>query len=169
MTNRTLYLVTGKPGVGKTTFGLELADRHKAVFLDIDTMTEPVVMAGLSLAKLDPLDRDSPVFKEVYRDAIYQALFAVARQNLMNHSVVITGPFSKELKDPDWTKKLQDQFSSDVTVFYLHCPEALRYRRLKQRANPRDIAKLKDWSSHQGYYQNDKPACIHIDVDTETA
>ena len=166
MANHSLYLVTGKPGTGKTTFGLNLAKQQKAVFLDIDTMTESVVMAGLSLAKVDPFDRDSPEFKGTFRHAIYEALFAVAQQNLLNHPVVITGPFSQELNDPQWTHKLEKQFSTKVTVFYLHCSEKLRYQRLQQRANPRDKAKLRDWSSHQGYYQGEKPVCAHVDVDT---
>ena len=62
----TLHIVGGPPASGKTRFGKELAARLGAVVLDIDTGTEPVVKAGLSLAGKNVDDRDSPEFKSAF-------------------------------------------------------------------------------------------------------
>ena len=166
MTENTLHIVTGKPGVGKTTYGLKLAQQNRATFLDIDTVTEPVVKAGLALAGLDVNDRDSPCFKRTFRGAIYQALFAAAEDNLTVHSVVVTGPFTKELQDPLWTQTLSSRLGCPVIVYYLCCPEAVRQQRIKQRNCGRDNAKLGQWHEHSDYYPKDRPACEHIVIES---
>ena len=76
----TLHIVGGPPASGKTRFGKELAARLGVVFLDIDTATEPLVKAGLSLAGKNVDDRDSPEFKSAYREPISALLQHRRRQ-----------------------------------------------------------------------------------------
>jgi len=77
-----LHIVTGAAGVGKSTFGKSLAAKCNAALLDSDTLSEAVVRAGMKAAGFDPTDRDSPEYKTIFRDAVYECLFATAAENL---------------------------------------------------------------------------------------
>lgn len=163
-----LHIVCGKPGSGKTTYGRQLALQNKAVFLDIDTVTEPVVKAGLGLAERDPDDRDSEVYKSTFRLPVYDALFSTAKENLPINSVVICGPFSKEIQNPQWPLILKEKFGCEVLVYFVQCTEQTRHERLIQRANPRDKSKLEDVAAHTGYYDGaETPACSHKLIKTD--
>lgn len=163
----TLHIVMGPPAAGKTTYGRRLAAERRATFIDIDSATEPVVKAGLKLAGQDPDDRDSPLFKSAFRDPIYEALFALASDNLPHTEVVIVGPFTQEARDSDWLETLKRRFKTEVTVYFVTCDLPTRKARLEQRGNPRDRAKLEDWDRFIQYYKgDDPPAFRHILVDT---
>ncbi|HWI41140.1 MAG TPA: AAA family ATPase, partial [Verrucomicrobiae bacterium] len=113
------FIVCGTPAAGKTTYGKELARKEHAVFLDIDTSTERLVRLALQLSRHDPDDRDSPYFKEHFREPVYEQLFDIARENLQHVSVVIAGPFTRELSDPEWCGKLALRLGASVEVHYL--------------------------------------------------
>ena len=162
----TLYIITGAPGAGKTTFGKKLAVEKQAAFLDIDSCTEPIVRASLIALKHDPDDRDSSFFKEKFRDPIYDTLLKIANENLGHSNVVLTGPFTKERENRDWTRELSAALGANVTVYYIHCPAEIRRKRLIDRGNPRDRPKLDSWESSLTYYGDEKPpAYEHIFVD----
>lgn len=159
-----LHLVCGLPGSGKSTYGRKLAAILKATLLDIDTVTEPVVRAGLQLAGMSQDDRDSSAFKQAFREPIYRALFDAARDNLRHTDVVVCGPFTRELQQSDWDKVLCAQCNADVDIIYLYCPEPVRRKRIEARANPRDKAKLARW--HEHIQEPVYPTCPHRFVDT---
>jgi len=159
------YIVCGGPGAGKTVYGEKLAQRTGAVFLDIDASTERLVKLALELAGHDPSDRDSSFFKEHFREPIYEQLFDIARNNLPHLDVVIAGPFTKELKNPEWCKILTKRLGCYVEIHYVSCPPELRRERMRKRGNPRDVAKLKDWDSYVRYYEEAPPSCPHVLVD----
>lgn len=173
----TLYIITGSPAVGKTTYGRKLARELHAAFLDIDTCTERLVMTGLSLANEDTTDRDSAKFKSAFRDPIYESLFDIAADNIGVMDVIIVGPFTKELTDPLWPDKVARRFcamvgnddnsSVRVCVHFLYCSPSVRRERMIQRGNPRDASKLEDWKQHDAYYSEAHvPLCPHVFVDT---
>lgn len=135
------------------------------MLLDIDASTERLVELALELAGHDPADRDSPFFKEHFREPIYEQLFDIARDNLRHINVVICGPFTKELKDPDWCEKLTKRLGSPVEIHYVSCTPGLRRERLAKRGNPRDKAKLQDWDEYVRYYDDAPPQCPHVFVD----
>ncbi len=166
MTSTELHIVAGAAGVGKSTFGKDLASKLAGVLLDSDTVTEPVVRAGLAAAGLDPADRDSPEYKRLFRDAVYECLFHTAADNLQHIHVVIVGPFTRELGDPSWPIQLAERFGVTPTVWYLSCDDELRRQRIEQRANPRDQAKLIDWQQHVSEAPVAKPAFAVQFVDT---
>ncbi len=167
MSRFTLHLVCGTPGSGKSTYGRSLAQAEGALLLDLDTATEPVVRAALTLAGLDPDDRDSPTYKQAFREPIHEALLAIAAANLDHLSVVIVAPFTRELRQPDWGDQLSCRLQVLVRVHYIHCDRRERYRRLCERGNPRDRAKLADWECFLAYYGNEAPpACPHAWIDT---
>ncbi|MGK7910437.1 MAG: AAA family ATPase [Synechococcus sp.] len=167
MNTNTAFIVCGSPGAGKTTYGMQLSQTQAAAFLDIDTVIERLVRAGLSLAGQSPDDRDSPTFKQAFRQPIYDTLFDIARENLAWCNVVITGPFTKEIRNPSWVIEIGDRLQHPVEVHYVCCESAVRRQRLIDRANPRDRAKLEDWQTYLQYYGDEQPpACPHTYIDT---
>lgn len=143
-----LHIVTGAAGVGKSTWGKSLAAKLNAAFLDSDTLSEAVVRVGMKAAGLNPTDRDSPEYKSIFRDAVYECLFATAKENLAHTSVVMVGPFTRELQDPAWPPKLTERFSTDPIVWFLTCADDIRRARITARENPRDQSKLDGWDQH---------------------
>ncbi len=165
----TLYVIVGPPGCGKTTYGKKLSENIKAAFLDIDTVTEILVQAAQRYAGNDPNDRDSPQFKEAFRLPIYDTLFAIAKENLLIMPVVVTGPFTSELRDPDWLKQLESHFQTNVEIHYIYCIAEERFRRMKERNNPRDLPKLTDWENYIEYYgEEQRPPFPHVYIDTSS-
>jgi predicted kinase len=163
----TLHIIAGLPASGKTTYGQSLARRLGAAFLDIDTITEPVVKAGLRLAGQNPDDRDSPLFKETFRIPIYDTLFQVAQENLQNIDVVLVGPFTSEIQNPNWPEALNERFQVPIEVHYVRCLPEQRRQRMQQRNQARDEMKLADWAKHLAYYPTElRPAFEHHFVDS---
>ncbi len=161
------YIVCGSPGAGKTTYAKSLARKYQAILLDIDTVTEKMVKAGMKAADHDSDDRDSSFFKEHFRDPIYSTLFTIAHENLPWTDVVIVGPFTRELRNRFWIEKLQTTLEAETEIHYIYCQPEVRRGRLIQRGNPRDNAKLADWENHIEYYGDESPPAFpHILVDT---
>ena len=161
-----VIIVCGTPGSGKTTHAKRLAASRPTVVLDIDTVTERLVKVGLTESGHSPDDRDSDYFKRTYREPIYQALFDIARENLPYHDVVLTGPFTKEIQDPDWPAQLSRELGAPVEVHYVRCPPEIRRQRLAVRGDARDSAKLEDWDRYINYYGDESPPVFeHVLVD----
>ncbi len=164
----TTYIVCGSPGAGKTTYAKKLASERGAALLDIDTATERLVRTALREAGHDPDNRDSEYFKRTYREPIYDTLFDIARENNPFQEVVVVGPFTKELRDPDWPAKLSQTLGGPVEVHYVYCPPDERKHRLEERSNPRDLAKLRDWENYVQYYEEKPPVFEHVLIDGST-
>lgn len=148
----TIAIVCGSPGAGKSTFGKKLARKLDAAFIDIDTATEKLVKLALILSGHHPDDRDSPYFKEHFRQPIYEQMFDVAKENLDHTNVVLSGPFTKELRDPEWPTFLEKKLNAYIEIYYVACKLEIRKKRMIQRANPRDKAKLEAWEQANDYY-----------------
>ena len=163
----TAYLVCGSPGAGKSVYAKRLATARRATVLDIDTVTERLVRMALAESGQNPDDRDSEHFKRTYRGAIYKTLFDIARENLPAQNVIIVGPFTQELRSPDWPSQLSKILTCPVEVHYVYCSPEIRRERLARRANPRDIEKLHDWQHHSQYYGAEEPPTFpHVFIDT---
>lgn len=162
-----LTVVCGNAGVGKTTFARRLAQETGALLLDIDTVSERLVQAGLRAMGRDPDDRDSADYKRLYRDAIHETLFAIARENLPFASCIIVAPFTVERRDPGFPDLLFQKTGFKPRLYYLTCSEPERRRRIAARAHPRDAAKLDDWEvySRQGR-DHQPPPFEHISLET---
>ena len=161
-----LYLICGPAGVGKSTYGKKLAAELGACLLDSDTVSEPVVRAGLEFAGLDPRDRDSPIYKATYREAVYQCLYDTALENLAQIDVIIVGPFTREIRSESWLQELEERFAVPVEVLFVTCASHERRRRIEARGNPRDLAKLNDWQAYLADSGEDPPAFPYQKVDT---
>ena len=162
-----LTLVTGPPGAGKTTFAAARARRTGALRLGLDTVSEPIVRAALRALGRDPDDRDSPFYKATFRAPIYDALLAIAAENLAaGHPVVIDAPFTRELTQPDWPDRLAAELGCPVHVCYLTAAPSVLRARLEARRNPRDAGKLADWDQHLAAYP--APRCRHERIETDS-
>ena len=162
----TSYIVCGSPGAGKSTYARQLAAARCATLLDIDTVTERLVRIALVQSGHSQDDRDSGYFKQNFREPIYETLFDIARENLPFQDVVIVGPFTKEIKDPDWPSRLEHDLGSSIEVHYVQCAQDVRRDRLAHRGDARDLAKLKDWDNYIHYYGNESPPVFdHVLVD----
>lgn len=160
--NHRAIIVCGPPASGKTTHGRKLAAERGAALLDIDTVTERLVKVALAAGGGDPDDRDSAQFKAALRSPIYETLFDIARENLPWTDVVIVGPFSRELRQPDWPAQLKQRLQAEVEIHLVHCPPEVRRKRMIARANPRDTAKLADWQAHLRHYDETLPPFPHV-------
>ncbi|WP_018984696.1 AAA family ATPase [Salinimonas chungwhensis] len=160
-----LYIVTGQPAVGKSTWTRAKAKQTKACLIDIDTVFEPVIEAGLSLAGLDRHDRDSATYKDAFREPVYNAMYQSARANLRQVPVVLCAPFTKELRDPEWNNKLIKQFECQVVIYWLSAPISQIRSQMEKRGSSRDRLKLEDWDAYQRYFVEETPECDYIHVD----
>lgn len=161
----TTYIVCGSPGAGKTTYARQLAFERRAALLDIDTVTERLVRIALRESGHNPDDRDSEYFKRIFREPIYDTLFDIAQENLPFQDVVVVGPFTRELRNPNWPSKLSQTFGGPVEVHYICCPAETRRQRLADRGDARDLAKLRDWENYIQYYEENPPVFEHVLVD----
>lgn len=143
-----VVLVAGNAGVGKTSYGLSLARAQGMALLDIDTVSEALVQAGLRAAGRDPDDRDSPEYKSTYREAIHETLFRIAEQNLPEPGAVIVAPFTRERRDPSFLQQVTKRLGVPLELHLLECSESERKKRIIARGNPRDSAKLLDWERY---------------------
>ena len=161
------FIVCGPPAAGKTTHGRKLAAQHNATLLDIDTVTETMVRASLQVAGRDPNDRDSPWFKTHFRQPIYDTLFAIAAENLLAQDVIIIGPFTREIQDPNWPDWLAQRLHAPVEIHFVTCPPEIRHKRMIARGEPRDLPKLKDWETFLAYYGDEAPPVFeHVSINT---
>ena len=156
-----LWVICGPAGVGKSTYGKKLAAEKGACFLGSDTVTGPVVRAGMVLAGLDLDDRDSPEYKAAFRAPVYECLFATAAENLPHTDVVLVGPFTSEIRDSGWRDGLEGRFQATVRVIFVSCDDIERKRRIELRGNPRDDFKLRNWSEYTDLGASRPPVFEH--------
>jgi len=161
-----LHLVCGPPAAGKTTYARELAARLGAVLLDSDMVAEKLVRAGLTLAGLDPNDRDSPAYKAAYRDTVYETLYELAAVNLPNVPVVIAGPFTRECGQPDWPETLERRLGVKPEIHFLWCPPDLRLQRIIARGEERDLPKIAAWQDYVTLCREEPPVFPHTRIVT---
>ena len=169
-TRHTATIVCGNAGVGKSTLGTKLAREQRAVLLDIDTCTERLARLVLEGHGLDPDDRDSPDYKRLLREPVYESLFDIAVANLPHAPVVIVGPFTSERRDATWPARLRERLAAPVEIVYVRCALDERRRRIVARGNPRDAGKLANWDAYAALGEDPElPPFPHRLVDTDTA
>lgn len=166
----SIYLVCGQPASGKTTLALTLAKKLTACLVDIDAASEPIIQAAMMQINGNLDDRDSPIFKSLFREPIHKTLFSIALSNLPINPVVIAAPFTKEQRNPNWISELRQALNLDADIFaiYLYCDSETLKSRLERRGNERDRAKLERWESYQAYYQPEPPAFPHLAINTSS-
>ena len=121
--------------------------------------------AGLSLAGMDPDDRDSPAYKRVYRDAVYEAMFDLAVANLPQIPVVLAGPFTREGGEDDWPARLEQRLGVKPVLHFVWCPVETRLERMSALGEDRDLPKLRVWESYAASCREERPVWEHVFVE----
>lgn len=161
-----LHIVSGPPAAGKTTYARALAEGIGAVLLDSDEVSERLIRAGLTLAGLDPDDRDSPAYKAAFRDVVYETLFDLAQRHLPRLPVVIAGPFTREGGDPEWPSILTRRFGTQPEFHFVWCHPDHRRSRIIARGHDRDRPKIAAWESYVPSCRETPPVFPHRWIDT---
>lgn len=150
-----LVVVCGNAGTGKTTWAKQVAERYAAALLDLDTVSERLVVAAQRELGRDEADRDSPEYKRVFRDAVHETLFAVTRE--CAGPVVIVAPFTRERRSPNFREWLADKCGRPAQVHFFVTDERVREERLRARGNPRDAAKFRDYAAYSALGAHEAP------------
>ncbi|HEV2781347.1 MAG TPA: ATP-binding protein [Actinophytocola sp.] len=159
--DRYFVLVMGVPGSGKTTLARRIIRRVHWVYLDNNFIMDPFYAET----------RDSPEFVGL-RPRFYEALYNVAAHNLaLGNTVLLDAPHVRPMKDPRWWGQMQylaDDACAALKVVRCYCSEATLRRRIEDRAEKRDVAKLQDW---EGFLREEpirSPIPVdHVEINTE--
>lgn len=149
---KTLILISGYAGSGKTRIGKDVARRLPACYIDKDTLSSPFVERLLTALNQPTGDRDSPVYRHHVRPLEYEALTAAGLEAAaLGADVLLSAPFLAQLVDAAWTSQLADQasqFGVRVRAIWIACDLAALRRRMVERNSPRDLAKLENWNAY---------------------
>lgn len=153
-----LLFFTGHAGTGKTTLArravplLHGRTGESFCLLDKDTVYGAYSANVMGLLTGDPNDRDSPVYLENLRDAEYDGLLDIARENLaLNVNTVLVGPFSREVRSHRVfdAQALGMPAATRITVVWIDLDEQTARERIIARANPNDRYKLEHWDEYR--------------------
>jgi predicted kinase len=142
-----LVVVCGNAGTGKTTWAQQLARQIRAALLDLDTVSASLVAAAQTELGRDPNDRDSSDYKRVFRQAIHETLFALARD--CAGAVIIVAPLTRERVRADFRAWLEQKCGRPAEVHYFTCDGGVREARLRARNHPRDQRKFLDYAAYR--------------------
>jgi predicted kinase len=145
-----LILVSGPPGVGKSTLTRGLAPRLKAFVLDKDCVDEP----------FSPGDRGHHYTQNIEPNVL-QALLNLAELNLsLGATVILDVPWTHILLNfPEWQKKLQQlaaRTKTDLEILELVIHEPELRRRLQDRGLARDACKLMSPADWEVFRRSDR-------------
>jgi predicted kinase len=152
---QALVVVCGNAGTGKTTWAKQLARRDHAALLDLDTVSSRLVAAAHAELGRDPNDRDSPDYRRVFREAIYETLLAIARE--CEGKVVLVAPLTSERTRPDFPSWIAERAGCTPEIHYFVTDERVREERLRARQNPRDAAKFQDYAAYRELSPREAP------------
>ncbi len=149
---KTLILISGYAGSGKTHIGKDVARRLPSCYLDKDTLSSPFVERLLTALKQPTGDRDSLVYRQQVRPLEYEALTATGFEAAaLGSDVLLSAPFLAQLVDAAWTSQLADQATQSgvrVRTIWVACNLATLRQRMVERNSPRDLAKLAAWNAY---------------------
>jgi hypothetical protein len=162
--------LTGLPRTGKTT----LADALYPLlpdfaFVDVDTLTIPLVRTALELRGLTLEAASASGELRRLRDAQYACLFAQTRQLVgFGRNVLMVGSMSNELADPPRFREVVGGFApADLLLVRTHAPGSVVCARMEKCAGYWDTLRLKRWTLDAPRYAAPAPLPVPgLEVDT---
>lgn len=149
---RTLILIGGFAGVGKSTVATMLSASSGWPVLDKDTMTRPLVERLLRALDGDPDDRHSPMYIDQVRPWEYQVVMDTALKFLdAGISTIVVAPFLREFTDRAWVDRIDHecrQRDAALLAAWVATDSESMHSYLKHRNAPRDSWKLDNWDTY---------------------
>lgn len=131
-----ILVVAGPAGSGKSTLGRQLAKALRLPYLDLDTITNPVLEA-LGDCFREQLHWNDYRLRHVIRPARYRALReTLAEQVAVGIGAVVVAPFTAELRGgAEWDELVESAGSVPVVVWVSASPTLLAQRRAARAAD----------------------------------
>jgi predicted kinase len=159
--------VTGAPATGKSTLALALARRLAGALIDQDVATGALVDVISSL--IDVHDLDDPRLAALTRNGRYEAIIRLAEDNLrVGVAVVLVAPFTSERRQLGEWQGLERRLEAAggiATLLWLQLDPPEILARMRARAAPRDIDKLRDEDCLLARLDLDPPVAPHLRLD----
>ena len=167
----SVIALTGLPGTGKTRFGAALYPMLPPDFayLDIDTLTQPLVRAALDVVGLSVARAAANGTLRRLRDAQYACLWNQVRELVaLRRSVLVVAPMTHELDDPPaFFGVVASLAPARFVLMRAHAsPETVRAR-LEQRGDFLDELRLARWAIDLHRYVRPAPLPMKgLELDT---
>jgi predicted kinase len=164
LTPPRLIWVIGPAGSGKRTLSKRIAEELPClVRLDKDTLQTAMIGD----------DRSSSIYKTCYQRQSYEALWALARDNIMDGKSVLIHSSNRGLYEPFYPDRSRERFKGTTVLFkviYCIAPEDVIRKWLKSRAYSRDAAKYSSEDAWAHYVTTEPqfhpPPVSHLRIDT---
>jgi 2-phosphoglycerate kinase len=157
---KKIIIITGFPGVGKTTVGKGVAKSINASLLDKDTVSDKFTNLITKYVTKEN-DKESLFYKTVIRDLEYTVTMDIALEQIeFLDCIVIVGPFTKELKKESvffetYIKKTKDKnINVNFYFFNIICDQDENKIRIENRGLPEDKIKILDWDKYKDKRSN---------------
>ena len=160
---KKLILVTSPPASGKTYISKKLAEalRH-VVYLDKDTLIK--LSKQIFVVASEEYNRSSDFFNENIRDYEYETIVEIAMEALNYDDIVlINAPFTKEIRDLNYIKKLKatlKEKNASLVVIWVETSIDVTRQRMIERNSDRDTWKLEHWSEYIAGINFDIPVAL---------
>ncbi len=131
-----IVVVAGPAGSGKSTLGLQLARALRLPYLDLDTVTNPL-LERLSIFLPEQMHWNDSRLRDTVRPARYLALrAALADQVAAGVGAVVVAPFTSELRGGvEWDELVESAGEVPVVVWVNASPMVLAERRAARSAD----------------------------------
>ena len=160
---KKLILVTSPPASGKTYIAKKLAEalRH-VVYLDKDTLIK--LSKQIFIVAGEEYNRSSDFFNKNIRDYEYETIVELAMEALNYDDIVlINAPFTKEIRDLDYIKKLKASLkdkNASLVVIWVKTSIDVTQKRMIDRNSDRDTWKLAHWNEYIAGINFDIPIAL---------
>lgn len=152
-----LFIVfSGQAGSGKTTAASYVSKALSLPYFDYDTLVQPFLQ-GIE-RRYGTGDSRLSFYKE-WREESYATLLSVAKENIKNgRSVVVSAPFSSEIKDKEFFSKIKKEGLDFTSIsFYLSPSSSLHQSALVLRGSKRDEEVIKDYEKYEREHKKMAP------------
>ena len=160
---KKLILVTSPPASGKTYISKKLAEAlHHVVYLDKDTLI--TLSKQIFVAAGEEYNRSSDFFNKNIRDYEYETIVSIAMEALNYDDIVlINAPFTKEIRDLNYIKKLKTALkekNASLVVIWVETSMVVTKQRMIERNSDRDTWKLAHWNEYIAGINFDIPIAL---------
>jgi len=173
-TRPTVLALTGLPGTGKTRLARALYPTlaKDFAYLDIDTLTQPLVRSALDVGGLSLAAAAASGALRMLRDAQYACLWNQVRELVsFQRSVLVVAPMTHEIEDPpaffDVVARLRP---ARVVLVRTHASAEVVRSRLERRGDFLDDLRLARWDEDRHRYERPAPLPMPgLELDTSAS